>query len=294
MSIPVEVTLKILKQILKDFPIEDFLEKHFTKMPFSIPNGADDFIPFLDWKVVEDVLAAKKSKLRIVQEGRVIKDYVDLTYPEAIQHHRLGHTLVLRYAELSHSKLKFLADDFSKSFHTPVDIQLYCTPENNNAFGWHYDIEEVFVIQTKGSKEYTIRPNTVAPNPVMAFIPKDMGYEKEKTNIELKVTLEPGDMLYIPSGWWHIAKTKKESMHISVGLMPSSALDLLSFLPEHFSKDVFWRTRIPVHKKFNSEEEEIDFHTRAITKSLRELNEKMTDKAFVNAYIKKIKNRHNQ
>jgi 50S ribosomal protein L16 3-hydroxylase len=286
--------VKILKEILKDFPLEDFLEKHFTKMPFSIPNGADNYRNLLDWKVVEDVMNTNKSKLRIVQDGRVIKDYVTLAYPEAINHHRLGHTLLLRYAELSHPKLKALADDFSHSFNTPVDIQLYCTPENNNAFGWHYDIEEVFIIQTKGSKHYTIRPNTIHPNPVMAFIPKDMSFEKEKTNIELNVTLEPGDFLYIPSGWWHVARTKKESMHISVGLMPSSALDLLSFLPEHFSRDVFWRTRIPVHKTFKNEEEEIDFHIRAITKSLKDLNEKMTDRAFVKSYIKKIKERRNK
>lgn len=285
--------MKILKQMLNDVPLDDFLEKNFTRMPFSMPNGAKNLLHLLDWKVVEDVLAAKKSKLRIVQDGRVIKDYVDLSYPEAITHHRLGHTLLLRYAERSHPRLKELADDFSRSFHTPVDIQLYCTPENNNAFGWHYDIEEVFVIQTKGSKHYTIRPNSIHPNPTMKYIPKDMGFEKEKTNVELNVTLEPGDWLYIPSGWWHVARTRQESMHISIGLMPSSALDILNFLPEHFARDVLFRTRLPVHKTFKDQSTETEFYTRAITKSLKELNEKMTDQEFVRAFIRHIRARQN-
>ena len=286
--------LKILKQLLREVPLEDFLEKNFCKMPFSMPHGGSELTSLLSWPVVEEVLAAKKSKLRIVQEGRVIKDYVDLSYPEAIRHHQLGHTLLLRYAELSHPKLKALADDFSHSFHTPVDIQLYCTPANNNAFGWHYDIEEVFIIQTKGSKHYTIRPNTIHPNPVMAHIPKDMGFEKEKTNIELNVTLEAGDFLYIPSGWWHVAKTKAESMHISIGLMPSSALDVLSYLPQHFAKDTFWRTRLPVHKKFENDKVELEFYTKALTKSLKDLNEKITDEDFVKSFIKHIKGRSNK
>ncbi len=278
--------MKILKKILADSSLESFLENNFTKIPFSIPNGAAEIIHLLTWPVVEEVLQAKKSKLRIVQDGRVIKDYVDLPYAEALNHHRLGHTLLLRYAELSHPKLKELADDFSNAFKTPVDIQLYCTPANNNAFGWHYDLEEVFIIQTKGSKHYTIRPNSVHPNPVKSSQPKDLGFELEKTKVELNVTLEPGDWLYIPSGWWHVARTKAESMHISVGLMPSSAVDILEFLPKHFSKDLFWRTRIPVHKQFTSQNDEVDFYARAITKSLMELNNKMTEKEFILDFIK--------
>lgn len=287
--------MKVLKKMLKEFPLDDFLEKHFTKIPFSLPHGADELINLLNWQVVEDVLKEKKSKLRIVQEGRVIKDYVDLAYPEALAHHRMGHTLLLRYAELSHAKLKNLADDFSQSFHTPVDIQLYCTPANNNAFGWHYDLEEVFIIQTKGSKHYTIRPNSVHPNPVLASLPKkDQSFELEKTKVELNITLEPGDWLYIPSGWWHVAKTRAESMHISIGLMPTSAVDVLTFLPQHFSKDAFWRTRLPAYKNFTDKNEEIDFYSRAITKSLQELNEKMTDKKFVESFIDHLKNHSNK
>lgn len=285
--------MKILKQILKNYQLDDFLEKHFTKMPFSMPHGADNLLNLLDWSVVEKVLKAKKSKLRIVQDGRVIKDYVDLDYPEALAHHKSGHTLLLRYAERSHPDLKALADDFSKSFHTPVDIQLYCTPANHNAFGWHYDVEEVFVIQTKGSKQFTIKPNSVHPNPIMSSIPKNLGFELEKTNVELTVTLEPGDWLYIPSGWWHVARTKAESMHISIGLMPASAHDLLSFLPSHFSKDSFWRTRVATFKKFKDEDEEIDYYSRAVVKSIKELNDKMTDRDFIKAYVKHIKSNFN-
>lgn len=284
--------MKILRDLLGEDPSDTFLPKHFTKLPYSRPHGARDFNHLLDWKMVEDVLKEKKSVLRIVQDGRVIKDYVELSFEEARAHHAQGHTLLLRYAEKSSKILKELALDFEKSFHSPVDIQLYCTPEGHNAFGWHYDVEEVFIIQTKGSKSYSIRPNTVHPNPLISSIPKDMGYEKEKTPIEIKVTLEEGDWLYIPSGWWHIARTQKESMHISIGLMPSSAVDLAQYLPQFLAQKTFWRARMPVHLNFADQDEEVAFYQDAMKKLGQDLSEQMSSKEFIQEFLQWKKNSH--
>lgn len=277
--------MMILKRLLGDFPLETFLEKNFTKLPFSVPNGARDYIHLLDWRRVKEVLDAKESVLRIVQDGQVIKDYVELDFEEARSHHKKGHTLLLRFAEKSSEALRELSQDFSSSFHTNVDIQLYCTPEGHNAFGWHYDVEEVFIIQTQGSKQYTIRPNTIHPNPLVNSISKDLGYEKENSSTQLVVTLEPGDWLYIPSGWWHIARTQKESMHISIGLMPSSALDILSYLPKYLAQNTFWRTRMPVHKNFDSEDEEVLFYQSAMETLGKDLVKHVSSKDFIKQFL---------
>ena len=282
--------MKILEKLLGEDPKKSFLDKHFTRLPFSRPQGAIDLTDHLNWKTVENIIKEGKSVLRIVQDGRVIKDYVNLSYEEALAHHKKGHTLLLRFAEKSSPELKALADDFQKSFHSTVDIQLYCTPEGHNAFGWHYDVEEVFIIQTKGSKAYTIRPNTIHPNPLVRSIPQDLGYEKEKTPIEIKVTLKEGDFLYIPSGWWHVARTQKESMHISVGIMPSSAVDIVDFLPDHLAQNVFWRTRMPIHMEFATPEEEIAFYQDAMAKLGKDLSTQLSSREFIEKFIKWKKN----
>lgn len=281
--------MKILQMMLGEDPKTTFLPKHFTRLPFSKTHGAGELVNLLDWKMVESILKEKKSVLRIVQDGKVIKDYVDLSYEEALKHHKQGHTLLLRFAEKSSTKLMALATDFKNSFHTEVDIQLYCTPEGNNAFGWHYDVEEVFIIQAKGSKKYTIRPNTVHPNPLVKSIPKDLGYEHEKTPIEINVTLEEGDWLYIPSGWWHIARTQKESMHISIGLMPNSAVDIAEFLPKFLAQNTFWRTRMPIHMTFDNPEDEITFYQDAMEKLGKDLATQMSSKPFIEQFLKSKK-----
>lgn len=282
--------MQLLEKLLGESPEKTFLNKHFTRLPFSSTGGAKEFTNLLTWKTIEDILSAKKSVLRIVQDGKVIKDYVDLNITEAKEHYQQGHTLLLRFAEKSSKALKEVADDFQKSFHSPCDIQLYCTPEGHNAFGWHYDVEEVFIIQAKGSKTYSIRPNTVHPNPLVKSIPKNLGYENEKTPIEIKVTLEEGDWLYIPSGWWHIARTQKESMHISIGIMPSSAVDIAEYLPRYLAQNTFWRTRMPVHAKFESEQDEIAFYQEAMAKLGKDLTNHLSSPEFIKEFLAWKKN----
>lgn len=284
--------MKFLQDILGEDPNNTFLPKHFTRLPFSLPGGAKNFNHLLDWKMVEDVLNSGKSVLRIVRDGVMIKDYVEnMTFDEAREFHKKGHTLLLRFAEKSSPSLKEICEDFKKSFHTDVDIQLYCTPEGHNAFGWHYDVEEVFILQTKGSKSYSIRPNTVHPNPLVRSIPKDLGYEKEKTPMEIKVTLEEGDFLYIPSGWWHIARTQKESMHISIGLMPSSAVDIADYLPNYLAKNAFWRTRMPVHLNFEKKEDEVAFYQEAMAKLGKDLSAHLSSREFIEEFLQWKKNK---
>lgn len=293
MLLPLHNFMKILTKLLKENPKEVFLPKHFSRLPYSRPNDAQDFVNFLNWGIVQKVVEQKKSILRVVKDSVLTKESSDIDFNEAMSYYTQGHTLLLRYAEKSHPLLKMLADDFSKSFKTEVDIQLYCTPEGHNAFGWHYDVEEVFIIQTRGSKRYTIRPNTVHPRPLLTSMPKDLEYEKESGELVLDILLTEGDWLYIPSGWWHVARTQSESMHISIGLMPRSAVDVLNFLPTYLAKQSYWRSRLPFHKEFNNEEEQIKFYQEAFQVLGEDLASHVKEPQFIREFLSHIYNSTN-
>lgn len=219
-----------------------------------MPDRARPFAGHLDWDVVRAVIEDGRAVLRIIREGRMVHDDAKVGFDEAMRYYADGCTLLLRYAERAHPGLKALSDDFAQAFHTPVDIQCYCTPEGAQAFLWHYDVEEVFILQTKGAKAYEIRPNTVHPNPTLESIPEDLGYERERTPLKVAALIQEGDWLYIPSGWWHIARTQSESMHISVGLMPVSNLKLFEFLRDYLCQSDVWRMRLPLFLKDADEE----------------------------------------
>jgi ribosomal protein L16 Arg81 hydroxylase len=56
--------------------------------------------------------------------------------------------------------------------------------------------------------------------------------------------LEAGDWLYIPSGWWHIARTQTASIHLSIGVMPVTRLALFDFLSHRLAHSPFWCERL--------------------------------------------------
>ena len=204
---------------------------------------------------MRSVIDAKRSVLRIIKDGRMVLDDATCSFDEALGYYKDGCTLLLRYAERSHAGLAALARDFADGFATEVDIQCYCTPGREQAFLWHYDVEEVFILQTQGAKAYEIRPNTVHPNPLVTSIPDDLKYETERTPVRIAATIADGDWLYIPSGWWHIARTQAESMHISVGCMPVAHVQLFDFLKQVLAQDPQWRMRLPLFIPDASEEQ---------------------------------------
>ena len=102
-------------------------------------------------------------------------------FPEAKARFDQGHTLVIRHAERHDAELARIAEGFFKDFAAEVNVHVYCTPPQRSGFGWHYDPEDVFIVQTHGAKEYQLRKNTVNPWPLLAQMPKDLRYEREGT-----------------------------------------------------------------------------------------------------------------
>jgi ribosomal protein L16 Arg81 hydroxylase len=236
--------MNVLQELLDPVPVHEFLQGHFTRLPFAMPDRAARYTHDLTEADFAAMVESPCSILRIVRDGRLVHDNARLSWAEAQAYYRRGHTLLVRYAQRSSAKLQVLAEAFARLFHSPVDIQVYLTPDQNQAFGWHYDLEEVFIIQVHGCKEYTIRQNTLNPWPVWDNMPADMPYDRETSRLRLTCRLEAGDWLYIPSGWWHIAQTQSESTHLSIGVMPVVRLQLFEFLTQRLAHAPFWCQRL--------------------------------------------------
>jgi 50S ribosomal protein L16 3-hydroxylase len=100
-----------------------------------------------------------------------------------------------------------------------VHIQLFVTPAGTHSFGWHYDFEDVFIVQATGVKEYFLRDNTVERQRARGTCPDFERFRQEISPLAT-VRLLQRDWLYIPSRWWHVAKCIEDSLSISVGVFP--------------------------------------------------------------------------
>ena len=235
----------MIEKLLGEFPLARFIDEYFLRQPFSLPREAAAYAQLGNWPTVASILAQPDADVLVVKEGRRWEGNRNPSSDEARRLFDDGYTVLVRHAERCHAEVAELAADFARDFCSAVDVHIYCTPANQHGFGWHYDAEDVFILQAAGCKEYSLRKNTVNPWPVVEALPHDMRYEREIMPLS-RCLLSAGDWLYIPHGYWHKADAKEASFSLAVGVMSPSALDLFDFLRQRLPQSIRWRQRLPV------------------------------------------------
>jgi lysine-specific demethylase/histidyl-hydroxylase NO66 len=116
-----------------------------------------------------------------------------------------------------------LAAPFARAYAARAEVLAFMTPAGHDGFPPHCDSIEVFVVQVHGTKAWTVwgTPESRDGREVI-YRTRDLG---EPT---LRVTLCPGDVLYLPYGTPHTASAQDAlSLHLSVGVEPCRWRDLL-------------------------------------------------------------------
>lgn len=131
-----------------------------------------------------------------------------------------GIGIALREAERHCAEIDALTAAFARELPGDQRVIVFATPGDTHGFGWHYDAEDVFIVQTGGEKTYYFRENTVDPAPVRGAQPDFRTFSRETTPI-MACTLAPGDLLYLPRGYWHVARAHSASLSLSLGIFPS-------------------------------------------------------------------------
>jgi ribosomal protein L16 Arg81 hydroxylase len=277
----------VIEQILGDLSPSEFFGRYYTRIPCTKAGAAAGFTSFKGWSAVEGILAQASVDGFLAREGVMWEGGRLPPFPQVRTQFDQGHTLVLRNAELHDAELARLAEGFVRDFAAEVNVHVYCTPPLRSGFGWHYDPEDVFILQTHGVKEYQLRKNTVNPWPLLAQMPKDLHYEREVMPV-WSCVLRPGDWLYIPTGWWHSARgVEGDSITLAIGLMTPSAIEVLDFLKRELLSSVVWRQRLPVSGPANpaTPEERVKAHQSMLTDLGRDLSRFLSEETTVRRFL---------
>ncbi|ROZ88847.1 cupin domain-containing protein [Gordonia sp. OPL2] len=131
----------------------------------------------------------------------------------------------------------------------PVQANAYITPASNRGFDPHYDVHDVFVLQTAGRKRWTIHA------PVHRDPLSSQPWTDHRTAVSrrardepvLDVVPEPGDALYLPRGWIHSAQALGEtSVHLTIGVSPVTVRDVLAAIVEEAGSIDDLRASLPL------------------------------------------------
>jgi 50S ribosomal protein L16 3-hydroxylase len=216
----------MLSRLLHGTTRESFFEQNFQKQPHAEAGSAADAAPLMSWDKVAALIAAPAPPDMIVSRStKFLSGCEPRTIEQAQELFASGCSIVLRSVDLCDDEVRGLAEGFRAEMDGEVTVHAFATPRGFPGFGWHYDCEDVFIIQSSGVKQYFLRENTVNPRPTRDAMPADMQYEKETTQT-IECTLVAGDWLYIPRGWWHMARARDDSLSMSVGVMSPAAAGL--------------------------------------------------------------------
>jgi 50S ribosomal protein L16 3-hydroxylase len=201
-----------------------FFEETFLLLPYAHRGGASPLSENFDWLLLSEILRKGHSNTWLPHDGHIDEWQEGSFEADGIfDFYKKGKTILIRHAEECHPRAAEVAGLFSAAFLFPVDVQLYYTPGGQQGFGWHYDKEDVFILQAHGSKEFFLRENTLVSNPRSAHHP-EIQFCDESSSQHWSCILEAGDWLYLPAGLWHKARAVEDSIHLSVGiLMPKMA-----------------------------------------------------------------------
>jgi 50S ribosomal protein L16 3-hydroxylase len=234
-----------LQSLLGDLPLSQFVAEYYQRLPFSQAQCAAPICELGNWQTLASLIADDTSDVLVCRRNEQRAGQRPRTLNEARQLVDVGCTLFIRHTERHDERLAAVAAAFERAFAAPVNIHLYCTPSGQFGFGWHYDAEEVFIVQATGRKEYRLRKNTVNPWPIEEKLPADMRYEREIMPM-MRCELAAGDLLYIPSGYWHMGESREEAISFSIGVQPRTGVDVFDFLRTKIIDSLLWRQRLPV------------------------------------------------
>lgn len=196
---------------------EAFVARLLGREPVARPGRARAAVDRFGWDTLDRLLAIPALDVLVVRDGR--EQPVPPPASGAALRSLLdaGIGLVVRRAERHDAGLAALAADLARDVPGAVHVQLFVTAAGTHGFGWHYDAEEVFIVQTVGEKTYYLRRNTVDV-PAMSEARPDFARVREERTPIATCTLVPGDWLHVPRGWWHVAKARADSLSISLGV----------------------------------------------------------------------------
>ncbi len=145
-----------------------------------------------------------------------------------------------------HSPITHAGVALGEALAAEVGASVFCSFRGGRAVATHYDVHEVFAVQTEGEKVWNlyegraIDPVGYPPGLTQADIDKSRG------RLVSTITMKPGDVLYMPRGFYHDTVTPDQpSLHVSFTVMPLAGRRILSLLEGPVLEDAAFRAWLP-------------------------------------------------
>jgi len=220
----------------------EFLRNYFDKKPCFQQNA----VPRVDinWSVLNSLIYAWDleaggfvvHKNGVLPPSEYSETYQDIEVlrsrlsPDKLE--RLfaeGATLVLNRIDKRNSTIGELCASLAKITEEKTVANGYIAFGGAGTFGKHWDTHDVFAVQLLGKKLWKVyEPTFQWPLPHQRS--RNHKVECPRNPVFEKV-LQPGDVLYLPRGWWHEAVpiSGTPTFHIAAGVHTAKTIDYVQW-----------------------------------------------------------------
>ena len=159
-----------------------------------------------------------------------------------------GASLVANEVQFLTPAMSGVADVLSRQFAALAGANIYCSFNGVRAFGTHFDSHDVWAFHLEGEKVWRVYQNR-ADNPHV--FPPDSPearrwVETTRGPVMHEIRMKPGDLLYLPRGWYHDALADGgASLHVTYSVTPLDGRALLGVLAQTMVQDTAFRAFLP-------------------------------------------------
>lgn len=218
---------------------DEFLSRYWARQPLLCRGSADRFVTLLSWTELNELLAhhwREPRRFRLARQGRDIDpaSYSDVAgaltrirASDVTDQLRRGATLSFDAIDELHEPLTRLSESFETFFRSDTQINLYAAWRAQHGLDLHCDDQEVFILHLEGRKRWLLYGSSM-DGVDRAGLSSTAG---PPAGASLDQVLEPGDLLYIPRGCYHVAVPMNEpTLHLTVGVKTPRGMDLLLWI----------------------------------------------------------------
>ncbi len=259
----------------------DFRDTYFEKKPHHFARALTER-PFT-WSSIDrllHILDPTAPTVRMFHHGQLPEnaytdEFVEIGKPRRrlnkakfYEYLQGGATLQINWLERHSIEAKRLCLEVGRFVGAQTSGNAYMSFSGDGTFGKHWDTHDVFAIQLVGRKRWRIFPPTL-PLPLTYQSHDRSGHHCPPEPL-LEVTMEEGDVLYLPRGWWHhVIPLQVGSFHFSVGCYSPKIFD---YVVQTFAK--YLEQQVAARRAFSR-----DDYRETLAGLLENLKSVLTDQA---------------
>ncbi|MCX5611177.1 cupin domain-containing protein [Streptomyces sp. NBC_00047] len=274
---------------------DTFLAQTYHRSYAHFPGTADT-VGLFSWDDLNRIIATQRlepPRLRLSADGEMVPLHryaIPTTNRRAVTWSRIqpadfhaqlkdGASLVLDAVEKIHPAVGAAAEGLERFLGTSVQANVYASWTDREGFGLHWDDHDVVVVQVHGSKRWRLYGST-REAPTFRDVESP---ERPEGDPVADIVLAPGDVLYLPRGWWHAVTADQgtASLHLTFGMVPHTGADLMLWVVDQLRSSLALRKDIP---RFASLPEQSDF----IEAVRREVLDELADPRLVERWAKSV------